>query len=272
MQISPCLIGEDAIGSTPSIARGRATTDPSEPTASQDGNVVPLFPEGLQEDLVPLGGDDDEAGLGHESLASGRAGAWGEGRPAQLLDGPAAGDGFDARLYSSPQMRRGLGVVLWALAGAALATVAIVLTTGSAPTRRPTPPRTTASYATAIATQTSTTPFHRRSNLYSQTHRPASARARSGKKQARGHHTRNAPASQASIVPASYSTTVHQSTSRPAPEQYTPPARTVEPTRTAPETRSAAQASSTIAAQHSAAKRPAFGANGLLGPGSSPDS
>ena len=219
---------------------------------------------------MPLGGDDDGAGFGHEALAGGRVGAWGESRPAQLLDSPGAANGFDSRSYRSPAMRRGLGIALWGFAGAAIAAAAIVFTTGSAATRRPAPPRTTASEATAIATHTPTKPSHPRLSN-SQTQRPASARGRNGKKHANVRHIHKAPASQAAIVPTSYSTTVRHSTSGPTPQHYSPPARTVEPAQTTPERTSATKASSTSAAQSSAANRPAFGANGLLGPGSSPD-
>jgi hypothetical protein len=103
----------------------RATRDPSEPTASEDGNVVPLFPADVIEDLVPLGVKHDESDAGQEALGSVRAGAWSEARAAQLLDAPNEVEPRAESPDRSPHLRRGLSISLSGLAGAVAALAAI---------------------------------------------------------------------------------------------------------------------------------------------------
>lgn len=220
---------------------------------------------------MPLGGADDEADAGHETLASGRAGAWSEARAAQLLDAPHGVQSDIASERSGGIRQLGIRVSVWAAGGAVMAAAAIALASGPSPTRVANAPRTTvttrkAPSATRIATGRShpdlTSPAARRS--------PSNRQPRHRTKRPTVHHSHTAPASQSSVVAASYiigartTAATHSESTTSTP--YTPPAPAPTPERT-----SATRGTNPSAAESSSTNRPAFGANGLLGPGHSPD-
>jgi hypothetical protein len=255
--------------------RRRGTKDPTEPSSPEDGNVVPLFPEGLHEDLVPLAGADGEAALGHAGLGAARAGAWSEARSAQLLDPPDAVDSRGAVAQQGQFLPRSARVSIWAAGGAVIAAAAIALTSGSPQVRVKTSPHlaTAGGSTTTSVTPTPGALAGSRSVSHAASRRPSHSQPRRHNE----HHTRIGPANQTKVVAASYATTAPLTTatssSSEGSAQYTPPvSRTPPPQQAAPEAPSASRASSASAAQNSAANRPAFGANGLLGPGSSPTS
>ena len=251
----------------------RVTTDPSEPTAPEDGNVVPLFPAGLQEDLVPLGGADDEADFGHETLGSGHAGAWSEARAAQLLDPPRGGHSYVAPAQTVAHLRLGIRVLGWAAGGAVMAAAALALISGSSPTRVSNPPRTTGAKPTApSAESTSIAPAHPRLASRAAGGPTPHTQRRHHTKPTTAHHTQSTPANQSHVVPASFTTGTRTSTAGTRSETttsrpYTPPVSAPA----APERTSATRGTNASAARSSSANRPAFGADGILGPGHSPD-
>jgi hypothetical protein len=224
---------------------------------------------------VPLAGADDEAELGHAGLGTVRAGAWSEARSAQLLDPPDAVSSGSAVARRGHFLPRGARVAIWAAGGAVIAAAAIALTPGSPPIRVKTSPRlTTAGQSTtASVTRTPSTLARSRSVSHAASRRPPHSQPRRRNK----HHAQTGPANQPKVVAASYATstatTTATSSRSEASAQYTQPvSRTPPPQQAAPEAPSTSHASSAAAAQNSAANRPAFGANGLLGPGSSPTS
>jgi hypothetical protein len=224
---------------------------------------------------VPLGGADDEADPGHEALASGRAGAWSEARGARLLDAPRAVR-FGTAPPGSGAGRLGIGVSVWAAGGAVMAAAAIALSSGSSPTRVANAPRTTAASpkapsSTRIGTAQSHPELTSRTNRRSTTRRSRSHTQPGHRiRRATTHHGRIVPANQSSVEAASYTigartTAATHSESSTSPP-YTPPTPAPAPERT-----SAPHGTNASAAESSSTNRPAFGENGLLGPGHSPD-
>ena len=220
---------------------------------------------------MPLGGADDEADLGHETLASGLAGAWSEARGAQLLDAPHGVHARTAPQRSGASSRLGIRVSVWAAGGAVMAAAAIALTSGSSPTRLANAPRTTAarpkaSSSTRIATARSHPDSTSRTTRRPQSHTQPSHRIR----RATTHHSRIAPANQSSVEAASYTigarTTAATHSESLTSTPYTPPTPAPAPERT-----SATHGTNASAAESSSTNRPAFGENGFLGPGHSPD-
>jgi hypothetical protein len=224
---------------------------------------------------VPLAGADDEAALGHAGLGTARAGAWSEARSAQLLDPPDAVGSRGAVARQGQFLPRGARVSIWAAGGAVIAAAAIALTAGSPQVRVKTSPHlaTAGGSTSASVTPKPSALAGSRSVSHAPTRRPShSERGRHNE-----HHMRIGPANQTKVVPASYATTAPVTTATSSSSeglaQYPPPiSRTPPPQQAAHEAPPASHASSASTAQNSAANRPAFGANGLLGPGSSPTS
>ncbi len=222
---------------------------------------------------MPLGAGDDEANVGHESLENGRAGAWSEARAAQLLDPPQGAHSDVAQARTGALRRRGTRVSAWAAGGAVMAAAAIALTSGSSPTRVTNPTRTTVTRPTASSetrAPTSPAPSHLASRAAGlPTHH---TQRRHQTKLTTAHHTQTPPANQPSVVQAAYTTGARTSTTATRSEPttsrtYTPPV----PAAAVPERAPATRGTNAGAAQSASAKRPAFGANGTLGPGHSPD-
>jgi hypothetical protein len=226
---------------------------------------------------VPLGAVDDETLSGRETVGRERDGAWSEARSAQLVDLPDGTGSHRAALQRATRLRRGASVSLWAAGGAAMAAMLIALTTGSAPrgvgasARSATTTSTAASANRAAASAALLLPTsHRHRQVRSHSERPHHT------KRTHPRQTRTRPANPPSVVAVSY-TARHPAT--PATTQSSPTSpvsytrsvsRTATPTPTPTRTSTPATTNAS-AARSSAQNRPAFGSDGLLGPGSSPD-
>jgi len=229
---------------------------------------------------VPLGGADDEAQPGHETLGStARAGAWSEERSAQLLEPPGR-NSFHVAAARAVLLRRGVRVSVWAAGGAVLAAAALALTAGPGPSRVPSSPRTTAATPKApLTTQAVTAPVRSRAVSHSAARPTLHTQRRRHTRPTTTHHIQSEPSNQPSVVATSDTIGARTSSTATrggptASTTYTPSASrpTTPQQQVATERTSAAGNTNASAAQTSAAHRPAFGANGLLGPGSSPTS
>ena len=274
MDVLPCSGTKHAIGSSRSIARGgeerKTQTSPPRPRTAMSSRFSPRACKRTSCRLAAL--------MMHQTPDT---------RPWRA-DGPEPGARLgplscwtpltarSSRTSRRPAQRRHSsslesGSLFWAAGGAVMAAAAIALASGSSPTRVANAPRTTittrkAPSTTRIATGRShpdlTSRAARRSPSNTQPrHRTKRRRyitATTRRRASRASWLPRPPSARRPRLPLiaspRTSTPYTPPAPAPAPEGHPPPAGT---------NASAAESSST--------NRPAFGANGLLGPGHSPD-
>jgi hypothetical protein len=254
MAVLRCTLAADAIGFSTGPAREVGRTDPEDPINPEDSKVVPLFRDGWREELVPIAAATEQDAAGGVT-DDGQAGPWGEQRSAELLEDPPIAEGAAERSAITTSTRAAR-VLSLGVAAAAVTTLALVLSSAAQNGRTPAhvlaavPP-----LATSTAGRTNRYPGDKRYRSNTE-RRSLMGRIGHDKKTKRELHR---SARHRSVEVVSYQSTA---TETAQPQQTAAPV--TAPVQSAPVTPTSSPA-------HSASS-PAFGAAGVLGPGTSPDS
>lgn len=248
--------------------RGRNTKRPTDPSDPGDENVVPLFPGRPAEELVPL--DRDERG---ESAAGDEpaAGVWSEARQAALID-PEEPSVTRERHRSRTQVLARLTIS--AALGAATALLALGALFSQGAPHAAHPRHFVKSYvARAAPSKRARTRgqlgAHKRFETVQQRKSPRRAGRPRPVRHASGHSATGRSETPATPSPQPVSYQPAQSTAESSAQQQ-PSSQPAAETTPAPTGASAASSGSSQVTSGQSSP-PAFGSNGVLGPGSSPD-
>jgi hypothetical protein len=227
---------------------------------AEDAKVVRLFPGPSVDDLVPIGGESD------------RAGAWGEDRPAALLDGVDASQPRQRPGNEFRSDRTSTRVWLSGVAGAALAAGVLVLAASTGRDHATSTGIASSSGAAAHSSRPAAQqPGGRARRARAGTTGQSSAAGRRHSTKQTGHRRERANSASTERVLTLRPTTQTPDVSPVATRTQSQPTPSSVPAQPQGATVAASSQGPGAGSSSGPARPHAFGDSGVLGPGSSPD-